>query len=335
MIAKQAFMLMGALCLCMAAICAGEDRVELQSGDVLIGQVVERNATAVIMQHPVLGLITVPMERVDKIEVGAPEDAKADKPAATKPVEAKPAAEVPAEVQAAVKEEPPTQMTEPVAPPKPKIPWKFRLTVGFSARESNVDTRDVNTSFEARYADEDDRWNISASYFLSTRKNDVSRQDVHFVLQKDWLVPESPWFWFFEGHYDHDDFKSWEHRGSAHGGVGYDLSALLGVDVRLRLGFGVTREFGGVDPNTRPESLVGSEVNWKINPQNTLAFSTQFYPSIDASGEIRITTSADWTMKFTPELGFRLGLRNEYDSSEPPGFEKNDLRVFGSVVFDF
>ena len=39
--------------------------------------------------------------------------------------------------------------------------------------------------------------------------------------------------------------------------------------------------------------------------------------------------------KLTPELSLRVGVWDEYDSTEPPGFEENDLRVYGSMVFDF
>lgn len=349
----------GALLLLSVAVHAAElQHVRMRSGDVFVGQVLERNDQHVVIQHPLLGRVELPADQVAAVEApgsmkpappkpsaepGEAPDAPAPaaKPAEAPKPEAKPEAK-PAPKPAAAPA--PKPAAKPAVAEKPKEKgfidkfleeWKLRFKFGLSSRDSNTDTKNVNTSLSAKYADKKDRWDVNVTYFYQKTNQSKSREDVHVALRKDWLFPDSPWFVFTTTEWDYDQYKSWDHRLSVHGGIGYDLKDFLGLQAELRAGGGVTKEFGGVDPKFRPESLFASELTWNIDKKHKISGSVEIFPSVNDEDEYRIRTKADWTYKFTQNVGLSIGYWNEYDSAVPDGYEKNDTRIFGSVVFDF
>lgn len=338
--------MMAAAVFAASASSARAERVELATGDVLIGRIISRADGVVVMEHPVLGQVRLAAESVRNIEGDAKPQAAPGTAAAASPA---PAAEVkvadapkPAPPEAPKKAEP-TPAPVAAEPPKPAVPfyrqwlegWKMQLALGGSFRDSNRDTLDVNARLTGSFADKKDRWKVDMAYYRSQVDENETRNEIRAFVQKDWLLPDSPWFFFGQGQYDYDQYKSWDHRLSMHGGLGYSLKELVGFDLDLRGGAGVTREFGGVDPNTRPESLFGSELAWQVTKEHKVAATAQVFPGLDGFHNYRLVTTADWTMKLTEELGLRLGMRDEYDSAEPEGFQPNDLRVYGSLVFSF
>jgi putative salt-induced outer membrane protein YdiY len=318
----------------------GSHRVHLRTGDVLIGPIVEKDEHQIVLDHPVMGRVAIPMEQVQTME-----DMGGGEPPA--------AAHEPESVQAATPESAP-QPTPPAEAPAPAaaVPteaeepekswfrkfldeWQIQLSFGFNMREHNHEYFDLNAGIMARHESPRDRWKIDAKFFYALFNDVETRREVHVGIQKDWLFKDSPWFLFGQGEYGHDSYKSWEHRMLAHGGLGFDLKPVLGIDAKLRGGFGMKREFGGVDPKTDPEGLAGGEMNWQISPRHSVAGTVQWYPSLTDVEDYRIRATGDYTFKVTQELSLRVGVWDEYDSTVPEGFDTNDLRVFGSMVLDF
>lgn len=307
-------------------------RVELNTGEVFIGPLVRQDETHVVIAHAIAGELSLPRNLIKQVT---------DTTAAPTPAPAPEVAPPPVTV------EPPAAAAPPPTPEpqKPEHPlgfigeflslWNVQLAFGFDHREATHQSSAYNLGVAANYADERDRWKLDIRGFYAEVDDARSREDYHVALQKDWLLPKSPWFLFAQVDYDRDNFKSWDHRLATHGGLGYELKQWLGIDAKLRGGFGVTREYGGVDPDTRPEGLASSELSWKINETHTLAGTVMYYPGLDDSENFRIRATGDWTISLSSILGLKLGVWNEYDSTEPEGFEKNDMRLYGALVYSF
>ena len=310
------------------AAAARAQRVRLHTGDVLIAPVVEQSEQQIVLEHPVMGRVAIPMDQVQQVEdMGTPTEPPAPSPPVPAP---EPAPEPATPSQSAQQPEAPKSWFQ-----KFLDEWQIQISFGFSHRQHNHEYVDFNAGLAARHESPRDRWKIDGKFFYAMFNKVETREEVYLALQKDWLFQGSPWFLFGQGEYAHDEYKSWEHRGMLHGGLGYDLKGVLGVDAKLRAGFGMTREFGGTDPDKRAEGLGGGELNWKITDRHSISGTLQWYPSIEDPTDYRIRATGDYTFKLTPELSLRLSVWDEYDSTEPPGFEENDLRVYGSMVFDF
>ncbi|MDH3585126.1 MAG: DUF481 domain-containing protein, partial [Phycisphaerae bacterium] len=235
-----------------------------------MGKILSRDEKAVVLEHPVLGRIRLP---ADKIKPAAPAKPKPKPPAA--------------------KAAPKTEKYERQF----LKDWKMQASLGVSQTQGNRDTSNIRLGFKTSKSTKQSRWKINLAYALAERDGKRSENAMDLGIQKDWLFPESPWFLFVESRFKSDQFKHWDHRLSLHGGLGYDLKPKHGVPVTARIGGGVTKEFGGVSDDLRPESLVGGELNWQINPRQKLLIKSTLYPSVESESEFRIETDAGWSIK--------------------------------------
>lgn len=336
-------------CVFLAAVTASglclADTVTLTNGDALSGQIVERTDAQVVLDHAVLGRLTLPAGQVASVtsEQEAPPAVAAQvtgRSAGATETPPTPAAEQPAgtvaPAAAAVAQEP--------APPPPGWfgtslfrGWKTTLAAGFSGAAGNSVNQSVNAQFKMTYEDADDRIAWDNTYFLKNEGDTRSQNEFKSELVRDWLIPDSKWFYFANAAYQYDDLESWQHRTSGFGGVGYTWVKNDDFEFLTRFGAGLTYEFGEVQELT-PEALIGAVVvKWKIADNQTLSASNTLIPSFSHLGEYRNTSSLEWKLAVDKDSGMsvKLGLENEYES-EPEGDDRhNDLKYYGAIVWDF
>ncbi len=304
--------LAAALCVVMVVSIAQADTVQLITGETLTGKVISQADSKVQFQHPVLGTLTIPADKVANVT--------AAQPAAPKAV--------------------PTPKPEPAPAPKPTgffADWDARLEVGLGFGDGNSQYLNFNTAFKAKKETKKDRWAFDAAYFLNESDGSRSKDEATIGLQKDWLLPDSPWFYFTNGRFDYDRFASYDQRVSGAGGVGYDWIKTDDLSVTLSAGLGATREFGSDNEDVKPEALLGAKGTWKITDNQTLAAKTTFYPDLGDVGEFRWVNSAEWLIKINQDDGisFKLGAEHEHNSEVDAGVKKNDLKVYAALVWDF
>ncbi len=325
-----------ALVMMLSVTAQAGDRIELQSGEVLIGKVVSRGDRQLVVEHELLGQISLPHSVVKKVEIGAVKDGEV---VVSTPKVARPKPK-------------PKPKSKPQAPPKPNPgqmkalakdekrkwlkDWKMKLSLGLTGTAGNTDGFNIRTGLKANKKDDAGAWKLDATFWFAEANGARSQNALEIGVQRDWKIKESPWFWFVEGRYRTDEFKPYDHRLSVHGGLGYDMNK-HGVPAKLRLGAGVTKEWGTADNRLKPESLFGGEFTWVINEKHSINFKSTLYPNQEDFTEFRMITTADWTIKLDPSSGMSLkvGLWDEYETDVPKGFKNNDMRVFASVVIDF
>ena len=61
------------------------------------------------------------------------------------------------------------------------------------------------------------------------------------------------------------------------------------------------------------------------------------YPDLDNTGEFRTLTNANWSALLDEETSMSLtaGLFHEYQSDVPSDVDKNDVKLFVGLKFDF
>ena len=306
------------------------DSVTLRSGETLVGQVVEQTEAHVIVEHPVLGKLTIAAADIQAVAVDA---AAAD--------------QVPAEAEAAVAPAPApaAPVPAPAAEPKELIEsepsffegWDASLGLGFSGTEGNSETSSLNAEFKAQREDEEDRWIFRSAYFTGSSDGETNKNEFLSELTKDWLQPDSPWLYFAQGKYQYDQFQSWKHRVSGFGGMGYKFIKRDDLEIIGRLGLGLTKELEG-ERNLTPEALVGASlVKWKLTDNQTISAGATIYPALDELGEYRAIGNVEWKIKIDEAdgLSLKFGLENEYESDVDTGTKHNDLKYYGALVFDF
>ena len=289
--------------------------ITLTSGEVLKAPIAGQTDQAVTFQHPILGELTVPRTSIASIAAD------------------------------------PEQAAQPAGEPEPKVPpvenqpergglfigWKGQLEAGFSATRGNSETSNVRVVFKAKKESELHRWNADTGYYLSRDHDNTTKNEFTAGLLKDWLQPDSPWFYFAQGRYDYDEFEAWEQRVSGSAGVGYQWIKNDKLDVLFRAGLGGTKELGDQANDLHPEAILGGELAWKITDNQSLEASTYYLPDLGDWPQSRIRSAVGWKIRIDQldGLSVKLGLENEYETETEDDSKHNDLKLFSALVFEF
>lgn len=298
--------------LALLAAPAHADRLRLQNGDVLSGEIVETTDAGVVLVHPALGRLAV---AADQIAAQARGDAA---------------------------------LPPPPAPPPPARPgiagtrflrgWKKQLQLGFNGSKGNSETQDILAGARGSYADDAKRWQVDSGYVRASTDGTRTKSQAFAMAMRDFLFPGKRVFAFASGRYDWDQFQDWDHRLSLAAGAGYALLDGEKLDVRGRLGLAGTKTFGSPgDDRWVPEAVIGLESEWLPAERQRLTAYTTFYPALSGSGGFRNLTGVDWSLRIADGLGLslNLGVQNEYESEVAPGIEPNDLLYRAALLYDF
>lgn len=304
------------------------ERLELSNGDVLSGLIIQRDDGSIVLEHAVLGRINVPADAVNaQTDVEATESGGAPPATSADPAAAESAPEN--------------------SDAEPKHPglfgsdflqgWLRHVGAGFSASDGNSNIQDFNLEAGANRDGEQIRSDFSAAYFFGRSRGRTNKNRFDAELSRDWLQPDSRWFFFGQGRYDFDKFEAWDHRVAISGGPGYDLIKNDQAELIARTGFGLNRTFGSDDDRLTPELVFELEGNVQLSDDQTISAQTTVFPDVSDLGEVRAISSASWAIKMSPkgELSLKLGLENEYESDPEGDAENNDIDYFGRLGYDF
>ena len=328
------FFIITLLGLLASAVALRADTVTLKNGDTLTGTVVSANEKNVTLNHPVLGKIQIAAANVKSIHI-------THKTPQTKPAarsvsqESTPAVSV--SEQAAAAKTPKLNQSHSFFDRPFFQGWDSEFALGLAGSSGNTKTQSFNAEFKTKKETTKVRWLFDSKYFYNSDHSQTTENQFSAQLTHDWLLPNSPWFYFARGRYEYDQFQAWKSRISAYGGGGYTFIDKPDLQVLSRLGFGATKDLGG-DHSLTPEALVGgSVIKWKITKNQTINLSETFYPALDNLGQFRNIFDADWKIKIDQAdgLSVKLGIEDQYNSHVTGGDKRNDFKYYGAVVFDF
>lgn len=335
------------LVLLLAASASGQDRIELLSGDVLIGHIVEQNDQQVVLEHPDLGQLTIVRDRIRGMqrEVGTPaEAAQTAADSESEAVTPPPQAAMPAFDEAADEADTEAAFEDAGQPPTGETWWRAlrrrwdsRLAVRFDGREANQTETNLRMDFETEKRREEDRWKLDLSYRLRDRTDDKARSQLASGLLHEAFFPATPWSLQNRARYEYDQFREWDYRVTADTSVGYQLLDSRALGLTGRFGGGVLGESYPTEDRYRPEGLLGMDAFLRFDGGQRITASVLYLPSLFDDEDYRLLTSAVWQMRISKAdgLSLRIGVENEYESRPTDGGPLNDLRYYGALVFEF
>ncbi|MEO0586132.1 MAG: DUF481 domain-containing protein [Planctomycetota bacterium] len=318
--------------------------LRLTNGDTLRGELVSRTDAAVEINHPYLGTVSIPTEQIaNSAELPAELDPASPEAADVTVTTENTVAPAPALTPDAL--EPPAE-EEAIEEVKPGLfgtnlltGWDRSFSLGVYGSEGNTQELDVTAQLDAAYEDETDRWLFNASWFYGTEDGDTTDNEILVSLRKDWLIPDSRWFFFALGTYEYDDFEAYQHRITGNAGVGYEFIKEDDITLRGLAGVGAQREFGSDNENITPEALLGVEFMWKPFAGQTLTASHYFYPELERFDERRNRnlTKVEYTIDIDRDYGlsFKVGAINEYESQTDDDSFHNDFDYYAAIVYGF
>ncbi len=331
---------------CAARPALAVDVVTLASGEALRGEVIEQTAEHVILRHAILGELTISAESIKSVIIGMVEEGAE---AATTP--AAPAVEPSVEAEPAEEAAP--------APPAPETPlpvdekpaeerrWKSHLDLGVTSTSGTTDDMNLRAAVKTVWTRQINVITLDSSYSYSTSNGDTNENRFTAGVLSEWPRPNSRWSIFAQARYDFDEFNTWNSRVTAGAGVAYKLldidEPVEGTDynrilqLKLRGGAGVAREFGSSNKDIQPEAIIGADLLWQLNSWQDLTASTTLFPALDDLGEFRIVSKIEWSMKMDAMDGvsLKLGLAHEHQSRVDAGNSHDQLSVYAALGIDF
>ena len=266
------------------------DSIKLKNGDSLQGTIEKQSEQSIELTHDVLGTLTIPREQIAELQIDKPDDGEP---------EPEPAAE------------------RGLFNTGFLAGWSRGVTLGINGSEGVTQNTKIHLDFKGDYEDETDRWILATAYNWKTEDKKTTDNNFYISLDRDWLNPDSPWFWFARSRYDWDEFTEWDHRLGFFGGPGYQFIKNDTWNLRGRTGAGGKYTWGGSNSGFEAEALIGADLGWNISDSQSLKFKTTFYPSLERGGEFRNISSLDWKLdvsEFYRGIALKVGIDNEYDS---------------------
>jgi putative salt-induced outer membrane protein YdiY len=289
------------------------ETITLNNGDQLSGEITSVTDATVFFTHPLLGELSIPRSKISSL--GDDQDS-------------------PVVVTT-------TSSATPEAAPVDSgflnsgwlTNWKRQLSIGIIGASGKSENNKINIGFSADYEDTHTRWAHKTAYYRDKSEGVLSDHSFTSSINRDWLIPELPQFYFAGGQIDVDEFQAWDQRIAVNGGLGYEFIKTESWRLLGRAGMGINRTFGGVRKETTLEGLLGVEAKWKISSDQSLEFANTLYPSFNDTGEFRNLSSLDWNFDLSEryKLGLKVGLTNEYDSLASKNNE-NDFKYNLSVL---
>jgi putative salt-induced outer membrane protein YdiY len=299
----------------LLAPAAWADVIELVSGDVLHGKVLERTDALVVIDHETLGRLELPADQVASVMT----DAEAAEQAAQQLEEA------PAEAVDSEEEE------------KEESPWSLTVDFSLNVSQGNTEESDFRFGLNARRLTEETRLRIDSSWYYKRDRSNTTDNKFTLGSRFDWLMPGSPWFYWVGGRFDWDKFESWDQRLSAQTGPGYHIIETDNFLLDVLGGLGTRKEWGSLNDDWKLEASLGLDTEYKINERQSLDFDITYFVDVEEFEDYRTRSTGNWRYAISNDMRLSLlvGYSWEYQNIADPGDKRYDFRFFVGIQYAF
>lgn len=305
--------------------------LRLKNGDRLTGSVISETEDNFILQHAVLGELTVPKASVvQRIEKPLEPVSGGEQMVAGS--EEGDAAGRPKEGSSGDDQDESNSVS---ATREKEDPWSFTLEIGSDLRISEVRKRDFFTRFKPRY--DKDPWTIVGDFQIEFGKTDkkvtAAEYEGHTRLEYDFGERS---FMFNDSRTKRDLIRNLSR--TFEDSVGYGRRLIEEEKLKLSLDFGANflrEEFtDGIEQNDFAFRL-GEQLEWEISQQLSLDQIFEVFPRFTSSANNFIRFRVNLKYRMTDRLYLALLLKEEFDPKPATGVQKNDFQLRTTVGYDF
>jgi hypothetical protein len=324
--------------------------VALSSGDAIKAKLVSETANEIVIEHPVLGKVTIARKQVASIAAVPPsEAAKATGQDAggvdadRLRMEAQPAANDASDAprpQGEVNPGDDAAKAGNAPPPPPPVPSPWKLLFDGNVNYVNAANKqmDFRVAASAIYEVKDvDKWSNNVEYFFKLVDGSTTDNNLLVTSTYDRRLTSNPkWLWFVKGQGQMAPLESYEQRLSAWGGIGYEFLTAPPATLLGKIGAGYSYEFGDQNEGY-PQLYAALEWDWKISENQAIVGSYWITPDFADFTDYLMLFRTEWTMKIADVPGLKLlgGVRWQYQSQvEPADAIQNDIRLYAGLRYE-
>lgn len=204
--------------------------------------------------------------------------------------------------------------------------WNGSVSLGINGSDGNANTFNIRSGFELSRETERTNWDLNLNYNKNTA-NDLETAH-NALLQSNWdyKLRNPRWTWFNKLGLEYDEFKNFDLRLFTNSGIGYTFIDNEITQFRGRFGSGVSREFGGVDDDWKPEAAFGIDFARQMTERQRFVATVDYYPAWEDFSDYRLVSDFGWEIDLDAptNLSLKFSVIDRYDST-PNGALANDV----------
>lgn len=273
------------------------DEVVLLQGTVLKGTIIQRDSSSVVLQHPVLGRLRIPLARIKAVKTPQSGDTRV----------------------------------------RGTVLWKSALNVGYSGLWGNSEITTISVGFSLnRNTMWVDEWTLKASAATIINAGVTEEQKAAASLRYGYSFSK-PLYGFLMAAVEHDRIALVRARTTATGGLGYwlfDIPRVLKFMFELGGGYRHTWEWSDTETSEAIFSL-RAFFESAVSKHYTLGIDSYFLPSVSSLTRYILTAKPYLRIKLAAKFSLQFEYLLAYDSAPAAGASKQDDAVSVKLRWDF
>lgn len=214
--------------------------------------------------------------------------------------------------------------------------WDGSVELGLNGQNGNSNSESLRVGFDLSRETPRTNWDVDLNYNKAKTEEVETQNNAYFLSSWDFKLNNPRWTAFTKLGLEYDEFKDFDLRLFLNGGLGYYFVQTPTTTLRGRFGSGVSREFGGLDEEWKPEAVFGLDLEHQLSKRQKLKIINDYYPNWTDFADYRLVTDASWQLVLdaAANLSLKVGVLNRYDST-PNGLKPNDLNYSVLLLWAF
>lgn len=204
--------------------------------------------------------------------------------------------------------------------------WESSFEFGINGTTGNTESMSFRVGSDVKRKDKCNTLALNIAYARTTADGAETQHNALLSLRDDWDLFGSPWSLFVKETTEYDEFKNFDLRWAANGGLGYYFVKNDNGSLKGRFGAGVSQEIGGTDGRYKPEAVFGVDYEKQLTKKQKLEVNLEYLPEWNGFTNFRAEAKASWAIQLdaAANLSLKLSVIDRYDST-PEGNKPNDL----------
>tara|TARA_B100000700_G_scaffold34760_3_gene33620 strand:- start:5034 stop:5921 length:888 start_codon:yes stop_codon:yes gene_type:complete len=213
-----------------------------------------------------------------------------------------------------------------------KTVWDGTIEFGGNGTTGNTSTSRLFASVELERDTRKGELEIDLDYVRSKAGGVVNKHHTLFDVGHQWLKDGSNLSWFAELGLEFDEFRPFDLRLTANGGIQKLFVDNEVTQLSWRFGAGMSQEIGAVEDNVIPEAVFGLILEKQLTSRQLLKVDFDYFPDWSNFTEFRLEAEGSWRFILDEDHGWSLKLSalDRYDST--PGQNRPNDFTYSLVL---
>ncbi len=213
--------------------------------------------------------------------------------------------------------------------------WKSTFEAGGSRKEGNTDTLDARGRFDLRRKTAVDMLHFYLAAEYSEQNDSRTTNEYRGGMNYEYTIDDH-WSWYARMELEFDEFEDLDLRATAASGGTYYWLKKPHHELKNRFGAGYRHEaYQGDRTNDSAVIDLGLDYRLDVVPWARFTHSTTYSPDFEEFNDYRLDLDTALLIPFKDDrFKLKVGMRNEYNSSPQPGFDRLDNTYYANIVVE-